>query len=79
LKHLAEHTGGRLIQIEGKDVADLAQKVIIDLRNRYILSYTPKDTSKDGKYHAIQVQLVPPKGLGKLTAHWRSGYYAPTQ
>ena len=79
LKHLAELTGGRLLMIGGSDVADLAQKVIIDLRNRYVISYSPRDRARDGKYHAIHVQLVPPKGLGKLTAHWRTGYYAPTQ
>jgi Ca-activated chloride channel family protein len=79
LKHLAELTGGRLIMIGGSNLADLAQKVIIDLRNRYVISYSPHEKSKDGKYHAIQVQLLPPKGLGKLTAHWRTGYYAPTQ
>jgi Ca-activated chloride channel family protein len=79
LKHLAELTGGRLIMIGGSDLADLAQKIIIDLRNRYVLSYSPQDTSRDGKYHAIQVQLIPPKGLGKLTVHYRTGYYAPTQ
>jgi len=79
LKHLAELTGGRLIMIGGADLADLAQKVIIDLRNRYVISYSPQDKSRDGKYHAIQVQLLSPKGLGKLTAHWRTGYYAPTQ
>ena len=79
LKHLAELTGGRLIMIGGSDLADLAQKVIIDLRNRYVISYSPHDKSRDGKYHAIQLQLLAPKGLGKLTAHWRTGYYAPTQ
>jgi VWFA-related protein len=79
LKHLAEITGGRLIEIGGRDLGDLAQKVIIDLRNRYIISYSPQDRARDGKYHSIQVQLVPPKGLGKLTAHWRNGYYAPAQ
>jgi Ca-activated chloride channel family protein len=79
LKHLAELTGGRLIMIGGADLADLAQKVIIDLRNRYVISYSPQDKARDGKYHAIQVQLLSPKGLGKLTAHWRTGYYAPTQ
>ncbi len=79
LKHLAELTGGRLIVIGGSDLADLAQKVIIDLRNRYVLSYSPKDNARDGKYHAIRVLLIPPKGLGKLTVHWRNGYYAPTQ
>ncbi len=79
LKHLAELTGGRLIMIGGSNLADLAQKVIIDLRNRYVISYVPQDKSRDGKYHAIRVQLLPPTGLGKLTAHWRTGYYAPTQ
>lgn len=79
LKHLAELTGGRLIMIGGSDLADLAQKVIIDLRNRYLISYSPKSHARDGKYHAIQLQLLPPKGLGKLTAHWRTGYFAPTQ
>jgi Ca-activated chloride channel family protein len=78
LKHLAEFTGGRLIEIGGSDLADLAQKVIVDLRNRYLISYSPQDKSRDGKYHSIRVQLLPPKGLGKLTAHWRTGYYAPT-
>ncbi|HVP00387.1 MAG TPA: VWA domain-containing protein [Bryobacteraceae bacterium] len=79
LKHLAEFTGGRLIELQGTGFADLAQKVIIDLRNRYLISYSPKDSARDGKYHAIKVQLIPPKGMGKLTAHWRTGYYAPTQ
>jgi len=79
LKHLAELTGGRLIVLEGNGLADLAQKVIIDLRNRYLISYSPSEKARDGKYHAIQVQLIPPKGMGKLTVHWRNGYYAPTQ
>jgi Ca-activated chloride channel family protein len=79
MKNLAELTGGRLIQFDGSDIADLTQKIIIDLRNRYILAYSPTDKSRDGKYHAINIQLVPPKGMGKLRAHWRTGYYAPTQ
>ena len=79
LKHLAELTGGRLIELGGVDLAELAQKVIIDLRNRYLISYSPTENTRDGKYHAIQVQLIPPKGMGKLMVHWRTGYYAPTQ
>lgn len=79
LKQLAELTGGRLIEYSGPHVSELAQKIIIDLRNRYLISYSPKDESRDGKYHAIQVQLQQTKGLGKLTVHWRTGYFAPTQ
>ncbi len=79
LKHLAEITGGRLIEIGGADLPDLAQKIIVDLRNRYLIAYSPQDKRRDGRYHHIEVQLVPPKGLGRLTAHWRSGYYAPSE
>jgi Ca-activated chloride channel homolog len=79
LKHLAEITGGRLIEVGGPDLADLAQKIIIDLRNRYIISYSPDDKSRDGRHHNIQVQLRSPKGMGKLTVHWRTGYEAPSQ
>jgi len=79
LKQLSELTGGRLIEISGRDWADLAQKIIIDLRNRYVLYYSPQDKTRDGRYHNIHVQVIPPRGLGKLTAHWRTGYYAPAE
>ena len=77
LKQISELTGGRLIEMERMDLADLAQKIIIDLRNRYIIGYAPSDNARDGRYHQIRVEIIPPKGLGKLTAHWRTGYYAP--
>jgi Ca-activated chloride channel family protein len=79
LKQLAETTGGRLLEIGGTDLADLSQKIIIDLRNRYVLYYSPQDKTRDGRFHRIDVQLVPPRGLGKLTPHWRTGYYAPAE
>jgi Ca-activated chloride channel homolog len=79
MKHLAEITGGRLLEMGTGDLADLSQKIIIDLRNRYVLYYSPQDRTRDGRFHRIEVQLAPPRGLGKLTPHWRSGYYAPSE
>jgi VWFA-related protein len=76
LKQLAEMTGGRLIVVNGQDFADLAQKIVIDLRNRYVMYYSPTDKARDGRYHHIQVQILPPRGLPKLIPHWRTGYYA---
>jgi len=76
LKYLAEMTGGRLIAINGQDMSDLAQKIVIDLRNRYVLYYSPTDNARDGRYHQIQILLYPPRGLPKLIPHWRTGYYA---
>jgi len=27
----------------------------------------------------VEVRLVPPRGLPKLVAHWRTGYFAPSE
>jgi VWFA-related protein len=76
---IAEQTGGRLFQAGAAEFRDIAQKIIIDLRNRYIVGYTANNQSKDGRYHRVQVQVFPPHGLPPLKAHWRHGYYAPSE
>ncbi len=79
LKNLTEQTGGRMFPAVGMSLGDFADKIIIDLRNRYMLGYTPTDATRDGRYHHIRVKLDPPRGLPKLQAHWRVGYYAPSK
>jgi len=77
LRHISEQTGGRLFEAIPQELPDVAKKIGIELRNRYILAYAPKNQQRDGKYHKITVKVVPPRGLPKLTAHWRLGYNAP--
>jgi VWFA-related protein len=77
LSRIAEQTGARLFEANVVELPDMARKIGIDLRNRYVLGYSPKDQQRDGRYHRVQVQIVPPRGLPKLRAHWRLGYYAP--
>ncbi|HTS24751.1 MAG TPA: VWA domain-containing protein [Bryobacteraceae bacterium] len=79
LSHIAEETGGRMYEANPAELPDIAVKIGIDLRNRYILGYTPKNQQRDGRYHKVLVQVVPPRGLPKLRAHWRLGYYAPAE
>jgi Ca-activated chloride channel homolog len=79
LSKIAEGTGGRLYEAVAFDLPDIAKKIGIDLRNRYMLGYHPTNTQADGKYHQVAVRLVPPRGLPKLVAHWRTGYYAPIE
>jgi VWFA-related protein len=79
LKRLTEQTGGRLFPARGMSLGDFADKIVIDLRNRYVLGYAPSDAARDGRYHRIAVKLDPPRGLPKLQAHWRTGYYAPSE
>ena len=79
MKDLTKESGGRLFATQGMPIRDFADKVIIDLRNRYMLGFSPTNPAKDGKYHRLEVKLLPPKGLGKLSAHWKTGYYAASK
>lgn len=80
LNDLAEQTGGRAYAIENpSELPDVAAKIGVELRNQYILGYTPKKQQRDGKYHRVQVKLVQPRGLPPLKASYRLGYYAPTR
>jgi len=58
---------------------DIAAKIGIELRNQYVLGYTPTNQKRDGKYRRVRVELVQPRGLPPLKAAYRSGYYAPAQ
>jgi VWFA-related protein len=80
LSEIAEQTGGRHFPVENlNDLPDVAAKIGIELRNQYLLGYTPTNSGRDGKYRRVQVKLVQPRGLPPLRASWRLGYYAPTQ
>ncbi|MBZ5577140.1 MAG: VWA domain-containing protein [Acidobacteriia bacterium] len=79
LDELAEQTGGREFAVDNlKELPDVAAKIGNELRNRYMLGFSPTNVRRDGRYHRLQVKLAPPPGMKKLQAHWRLGYYAPT-
>jgi VWFA-related protein len=79
LSHIAESTGGRLYEAVAADMPDIAKKIGVDLRNRYVVGYSPANQARDGRYHRVDVRIVPPRGLPKLQAHWRTGYFAPAE
>jgi Ca-activated chloride channel homolog len=80
LNELAEQTGGREYTVENiAELPDIAAKIGVELRNEYILGYTPKNKERDGKYRRVQVKLNQPRGLPALKAYFRLGYYAPSQ
>jgi Ca-activated chloride channel family protein len=80
LSDVAELTGGRSFTIDNpNDLADVATKIGIELRNQYVLGYRPKNPGHDGKWRKIKVKLIPPKGLPPLRVYAKTGYYAPTE
>ncbi len=80
LTDITELTGGRAFSIDNpNDLADVATKIGIELRNQYVLGYRPTKPANDGKWHKIRVKLVPPKGLPPLQVHAKAGYYARSE
>jgi Ca-activated chloride channel family protein len=80
LNELAEQTGGRHFPVDDlAELPDVAAKIGIELRNRYVLGYSPTDYQRDGRYHRVKVQLITPHGLPQLKAYWRLGYFAPAE
>ena len=80
LGEITDITGGRTFVIDNpNELADVATKIGVELRNQYVLGYRPKNPARDGRWHKIKVKLSPPKGLPPLTVYAKSGYYAPSQ
>src|SRR5579871_3528632 len=80
LGEITDSTGGRHFAVDNlAELPDVAAKIGIELRNQYVLGYTPKNATRDGKYRRVSVKLVKTTGLPQLKAIFRTGYYAPTQ
>jgi Ca-activated chloride channel homolog len=80
LSDITDVTGGRTFTIDNpNELADVATKIGIELRNQYVLGYRPNRPARDGKWRKIKVKLVPPKGLPPLHVYAKTGYYAPSE
>jgi Ca-activated chloride channel family protein len=80
LSEIATQTGGRAFAAAlSGDLPSVAGRIAVELRNQYVLGYYPKSQARDGTYRHVEVKLAQPRGVSALKAHWRLGYYAPTQ
>jgi Ca-activated chloride channel homolog len=74
---LTKATGG--LAYFPKDVSDtkaICTQIAHDIRNQYTVAYYPLNAAQDGSFRAVQVQVTPPPGTGKLSVRTRTGYYA---
>lgn len=78
LKKIAEKTGGRAYfpKHEG-DLRDAFSQIQRDLREQYLVAYSPSNKARDGSYRRIEIEVVNP-ALRQLKLNYRSGYFAKT-
>ncbi|HYL35508.1 MAG TPA: VWA domain-containing protein [Bryobacteraceae bacterium] len=80
LSEISEQTGGRALAAPNlKELPGIAARIGLELRNQYVLAYSPTNRTRDGAYRKVQVKLLPPPELPPLKARWRLGYYAPSE
>ena len=78
LSELAELSGGRHYPIDDlNELPHISERIGMELRNQYVLGYSPANLERDGKYRTIKLSLAPPEGMPKLRTQYRRGYYAP--
>ncbi|MCW5980656.1 MAG: VWA domain-containing protein [Bryobacteraceae bacterium] len=55
------------------DVEPICLRVAHEIRNQYVIAYSPSNQELDGSYRRIRVDV---KGRGRLSVRTRTGYYA---
>jgi len=80
LRKIAEQTGGRAyFPRHERDLRDAFVQIQRDLREQYLVAYSPSNKARDGSYRRIEIQVVNPAlKQQNLKLNYRSGYFAKT-
>jgi Ca-activated chloride channel family protein len=78
LTDLADQSGGREYPVADlNDLPTISARIGNQLRNQYMLGYSPINAARDGKYRMIQVRLTPQAKTPAWRVYYRHGYYSP--
>lgn len=72
LERLSRETGGLVFANPGKNISEVFAKIEADLRNLYVLGFTPPAESRDGQFHRLEVTTT----RADLRVRARAGYWA---
>jgi len=72
LERLDRETGGVTFPNPGRKTAEVFSRIESDLRNMYVLGFTPPGDARDGTFHKLEVKTA----RGGLVVRSRAGYWA---
>lgn len=74
MEKIATRTGGRYFEAKKKDnLEEIYNQIADELRNQYLLTYTPDQTGNEDEFHKIELKAK----KDDLTVSTREGFYAP--
>ena len=72
---LADSTGGRQYTVHSpSQLPDVTRQISLELRNRYVLGFSPSTQGLEGKFQRVRVRV---SGQGRFRVASRHGYYVP--
>lgn len=80
LEKITEQTGGRAYFPRNEsELRSAFAQIQRDLREQYLIAYSPLNKTRDGSYRRIQIEVVDPElRKQKLKLTYRPGYFAKT-
>ncbi|MBV9927067.1 MAG: VWA domain-containing protein [Acidobacteria bacterium] len=77
LEELAGVSGGKaFFPSTGAEMNDTFERIALELRTQYSISYRPSAFANDGKWHKLKIKVQPPRGFPRLFVRGREGYFA---
>jgi Ca-activated chloride channel family protein len=80
LKKISERTGGRAyFPRSEKELRTAFDQIQRELREQYLVAYSPSNKARDGSYRKVQIEVVDPElRQQNLKLNYRPGYFAKT-
>jgi len=76
LEEISKASGGAVFfPKDPGDVLSVANAIADDIRNQYVIAYTPSNLEKDGSFRRVEIKVNAPR-RGRLYVRTRTGYYA---
>ncbi len=72
LERLDRETGGLTFPNPGRKTSEVFSQIEADLRNLYVLGFSPPAGARDGEFHKLDVKVV----RGNFVIRFRAGYWA---
>jgi Ca-activated chloride channel family protein len=72
MERLTRETGGLIFANPGRKTEEVFAKIESDLRNLYVLGFSPPAEARDGKFHKLDVKVT----RGDCVVRFRTGYLA---
>lgn len=77
LKKITEATGGRAFFPDNeRELREAFMQIQRDLREQYLIAYSPSNKSRDGSFRRVTIELTSPELQKGLKLTYRPGYFA---